>query len=174
MNIVGGLRARLLKESLFHMIDDSLRALGWFDDGRQHRAVTFRDHEVHDDEEIVPNMVALADENIDQLDAELGSNLSEHNWTFYVDVYAENDAIGIHLSHDIKSILEGRFNSIGRNDNFFNLVDYSSPAATPVVFGSAEIRNVTVQRAHGFTKPWQRHWYSVPLLVTDFWADEVY
>lgn len=170
--IVGGLRARLLKESLFNMINDSLTSLGWFDTGRQHRPVVFRDHGVPDDEEVVPNMVALADDDVQDSDMELGSNFSEHQWTFYVDVYAENDAIGIHLSNDVKAILEGRIRAIGRFNNFFDLVDYSATAATPIIFGSAEITGVSVQRAHGFSKPFQKHWYSVPMLVSDYYGDD--
>lgn len=169
--IVGGLRARLLKESLFHMINDSLAQLGWFDAGRQHQAVTFRAHAVDDDETITVNMVALADEDLVSDEIELGTLLSEHRWTFYVDVYAENDSIGIHLSHDIKSILEGRMPAIGRGNNRLMIIDYTSTSATPSIIAYADIDEVSVQKAHGFTKPWQKHWYSVPMLVTDYYAD---
>lgn len=170
--IVGGLRARLLKESLFHMLNDSLSALGWFDAGRQHQPVTFRAHAVEDDEQINVNMVALADEDLVSDDIELGSLLSEHRWTFYVDVYAENDSIGIHLSHDVKSILDGRMPSIGRRNSRFAIYDYTAVAATPIAIAYADVEEVSVQKAHGFTKPWQKHWYSVPMLVIDTWADE--
>lgn len=174
MVYVGGLRARLVKESLFNMFHDALESLDWFDSGRQHQPVTMRSFEVPDDEEIPLNTVVLIDEDANAVEIEMGSRYSEHRWTFYVDVYAESDAMGVHLAHDVKDILEGRMPTIGRSSNTFDVIDYTADAATPIVIAYAEIDEVSVQKAHGFPKPWQRHWYSVPMLVTDFYDDETY
>lgn len=167
---VGGLRARLLKDSLYNMINDAMAAIGWFDTGRQHMSVTFRTSPVDDNEEIVFNTIALTDGDIDDIDIELGSLLAEHRWTFYVDCYAENNSLGLQISHDVKAILEGRMPSVGRDNPSFSIYDYRT--ATPTQFGVAEIENVMVDRAQNFPQPFKRYWYSVALSVIDTYGSE--
>lgn len=168
--IVGGLRARLVRESLFNTLNDSLDALGWFDHDRQHQPIEFLSAAVDDTTEIKFNTVAIADADLTTIEAEIGSMLTEHRWSFYVDIYAENNALGVQLAYDIKDILEGRMPSIGRTDGSFTVYDYRS--ATPTMFTICQIENVMVDRAQGFTEPWRRWWYSVALTVVDYYGTD--
>ncbi len=168
--IVGGLRARLVRESLYNTVYNALDGIGWFDAGRQHQPVSFVSAPVDDEAEIKFNTIAIADADIDSVEAEIGSLLSEHRWTFYIDVYAENNALGMQLAHDIKDILEGRMPSIGRSDPSFVAYDYRG--ATPVMFTTCQIENVMVDRAQGFPQPWRRWWYSVALTVIDTYGTD--
>lgn len=167
---VGGLRARLIRDSLFQMIKDGLTNLEWFDLGRQHTPITWRESEVPPTEEIPLNTLALSDADTNTNDWELGSSMAEHNWDFFIDFYAEDSAVGIHMIRDVKDLLEGRFSSIGRVAPVFTVYDYSQ-ANKPALF-TCDIEHVDVDKAHIFSKPWQKHWYSIALTVVDYYGNE--
>lgn len=167
---VGGLRARLIRDSLYQMIKDGLTNLEWFDPGRHHAPINWRESEVSTTEEIPLNTLALSDGDTLTQDWEMGSDMSEHSWDFFIDFYAEDSAVGIHLIRDVKDLLEGRFPSIGRVAPVFTVHDYSQ-ANTPALF-TCEIENVDVDKAHTFTKPWQKHWYAIALTVLDYYGNE--
>lgn len=167
---VGGLRSRFVRESLYHRLYDGLAAIGWFNAGRQHQTVHFVSAPIDDQHEIPFNTVALTDGNLDTTEAEIGSLLAEHRWTMYVDIYAENNALGMQLAYDLKSLLEGRMPSIGYNDPSFAVYDYTH--ATPSLFAYCQVENVMVDRAQGFPEAWRRWWYSVALTVIDTYADD--
>lgn len=170
MAYVGGLRARLVKQSLYEMINTALDDLGWFDSGRQHSPINFVDEEVANNLEVPMNTLSLADGDNVSEGIEMGSTLSEHRWAFYVDFFGENDAVSIHMSHDIKDILEGRMPTIGRTGPIYTVYDYTQ--ATPPALFTCEISGVSLDRARNFPKPWQKYWRSVAFLVSDEYADE--
>lgn len=167
---VGGLRSRLVKDSLYSMINDALTDLGWFSSGRQHAPIHFRSFPLHEEEEVDINSLALSDEDLVVVEQELGSIFSEHDWQFYLDFYAEDNALGIHMAHDLEAILTGRFPSIGRGESRFPVYDYTE--ATPSIFTYCEIEEVIVDRARGFPKPWQKFWYVVSFSVLDYYGTE--
>lgn len=171
MAYVGGLRQRLIHDSLWNMITTSLDELGWLDSGRDHMPIILRASPVPLDEEIRLNTIALSDENIVERDDELGSLMAEHRQTYYVDFFAENEAIGKHLINDIRAIIAGRFTTIGRSRPEFAVYDYTQ--ATPPVIFHCELEDVVVDRARDFPKPWQRFWYVCRFDVVDHYADEV-
>lgn len=168
--VAGGLRARLIHDSLYQMLLAALTDLDWFDSGRQHAAINFIARPVANDEEIPLNTVALVDEDQRAIDEELGSVLAEHRWTYYVDFYAEDDVIGKHLIYDVRDILSGRMPSIGRGDPSLEVLDYRQ--ATPSELFTVEIEDVIVDRAHDFPKPWQRHWYAARFSVVDHYGSD--
>lgn len=170
-NITGGLRARLIRESLYEMLNDSLTYLGWFNAGRPHSPILLESQAVNRDVQITVNTAALSDDYLTDFDVELGSLLAEHRWTMYFDFFAENDALGLHFVGDVRAILQGRMQSIGRDDPSFVVYDYRQ--ATPTVIATCQIENVTQDRAHGFLKPWLEHWYALQFTVVDFYGDEV-
>lgn len=172
MGYVGGLRQRLIRDSLWHMLSDAIEDLGWLDSGRGHQPVDLRAYAVPLDEEIQLNTLALSDELLVESDDELGSVFAEHRWTFYVDFYAENEAIGTHMIHDVRSVVGGRMASIGRGDPSFVVYDYTQ--ATPPELFTCEIEDVRVDRARDFPKPWQRYWFVCRFDVVDHYANEDY
>lgn len=169
--LVGGLRARMIYDSIFNAIQDSLTDLGWFDSGRANLPLNFVSEPVNDTQEIPLNTMVLVPEDMFDLEAEMGSMLSEHRRTFFLDIYAENLSIGEHLAYDIRDIIQGRFPSIGRDGPYFDIYNYA--LATPVVFTTIDIENVTADRGHdNFAYPWRRNWYSIAFDTVDYYADE--
>lgn len=167
---VGGLRARLIRDSLYHMVNDALIALGWFGTPRQYKPIDFRYAQYNHNEPIAINTLALADEVRHNAEMEMGSILSEHRWTMYLDFFGESDALSVHLINDCKDILEGRMPSIGRDNNTFIAYDYTQ--ATPPSFAGCEIESCVIDRARDFRKPWEEHWYSLQFEVIDYYGTE--
>lgn len=168
MDVVGGLRARLIRESLFRTVEQSLTDLDWFNSGNPTLPITFDSRSRNQDEQIMINTLTLSDENTSGTPVELGSQLSEERWSMYIDFYADSDALGLHLIRDVKDILEGRISLIGRTDPSFDVFDYRQ--ATPPILFRCQIENVTVDRAHGFLKPWLEHWYACSFTVVDYYS----
>lgn len=172
MAFVGGLRTRLIVMSFQQMIRDSLDALGWFDAGRQHQPINFVVRPAEWEDKVDFNSIAVTCEDVADIDAETGSNLTEDTWTYSVDIYAEDDAVGIHLINDIRDILRGKIPSIGRTGPILPVFDYQ--AATPTQIFTCDIEDVVVDRARGFTKAWQQHWWAARCDVIDTYGDEDY
>lgn len=166
--IVGGLRARLIRESLYRTLRQALDDLDWFNPNNPNLPITFVARQMNQDEQIEWNTIALSDEGDTSTELELGSQLAEQRWQMYIDFFAENDAIGLHLIRDMKDILDGRMSFIGRNDPSFDVYDYRQ--ATPPMLFRCQIEEVSVDRAHGFMKPWMEHWYSCAFLVVDSYS----
>lgn len=173
MAYIGGLRARLVKDSAYYMIKDSLDQLNWFDPNREHAPISFIPEAIPENTEIPFNTMALSDENSYTTDIELGSGLVEKRWTFVIDFYASNSALGLHMAEDISSILEGRFPSIGRHDPILPVKDYSIGGNNPPEIFICEIENVTVDRIKGWPKPFQQFWYIVTFDILDcYWNED--
>lgn len=171
MTIVGGLRIRLLYDSLYNEIERALTALGWFDSGRRHLPINFIDEPIDESEEVSFNTLVLYAEDGDSLQEEMGSALAEHRRTFYLDFYAENTAVGEHMIFDLQAMLEGRMPSISRDTNYFTVYDYRQ--ATPPAIATAEIgEDVIVDRAVVYNYPWQKNWFSCQFTVSDFYGTE--
>lgn len=167
---VGGLRARLIRESLYQMIHGALDDLGWFDAGRQHSPVTFNADPIKDPSKIELNTSALADFDTNDDEAEIGSLMTEITWRFYVDMYAESEALGLHFVRDVKDLLQGRMASIGRTRPDFLVYDYTQ--ATPPALFYCELLDVRVDRPPSMGQLHDRFWYMVRFDVFDTYTDE--
>lgn len=166
--IVGGLRARLIRESLYQTVKESLIDLDWLNPTNPISPIQFVPRPQNQNEQIEINTLALSDENETGIELELGSQLTEHRWQMYLDFFAEDDSIGLHLIRDIKDVLEGRMTFIGRYDPSFQVYDYRQ--ATPPLIFTCQIENVSVDKAHGFLKPWLEHWYACAFTVVDTYS----
>lgn len=169
---VGGLRARFIRESVYQHVRSAITDIGWFDAGRVHLPITFLDEAVPNRDEVKINTAALSDETQDESEEEIGSNLSEHRWLFYIDFYGESDALSTHFIHDVRDILRGRFTHLGQTGPHISVYDYSM--ATPGYLFDVQIENVLVDRAHNVPTPRLAHWYSVRFEVVDHYADQDY
>lgn len=170
MTIVGGLRVRLIRDSLYAMVEDALTDLGWMNPARQHTPINMIDTEVPFDQEIPFNTLSMSWLDNFNNEWEMGSRLTEFRHNVYFDFYAEDDVLGLQMAHDLAAIFEGRFPSIGRTNNYFSVYDYSQ--ATPPEIAVCEIEDVSVDKARDFPKPWQRHWWAVNLSVLDYHGTE--
>lgn len=170
MAIVGGLRTRLIYDSIYNMLNTSLTSLGWFAAGRQHLPINFITTPVDDKEPVPLNTLVLLGEDQFGFYDEMGSDWSEHRRNFFLDFYAESNALGEHLIFDCKDILEGRMPSISRTDPIVVCYDYTQVADPE--FARVEIENVDVDRAHNIQYAWQKHWYSCAFTVVDYYGNE--
>lgn len=169
--VVGGLRARFIKDSVFSYVRDKLGDLHWLDQtGRQHSPVTFVDEPQNVTEKIESNTLALSTENTGETDLELGSALSEFRWPMWLDFFAESEAVGIHLVGDVAAILAGRMASIGAHRRAIPVYDFAQ--ATPAVLFVVQIENVRTEKAHDWPHQWLKHWHSCSFDIVDEYTDE--
>ncbi len=167
---VGGLRAQLIRESVYQELWRALSELGWFDSGRRHKPITFPGVTETNENEIPLNRIALVDEDVFEFEYELGNTAIEAHWTFWVDFYAENESLGKHVIYDVKDILGGRMSTIDRAKPRIPVYDWT--LATPQEIFAVQIEDIVVDRAKDFPKPYQKHWYACRFTVVDAYGDE--
>lgn len=170
MTYVGGLRARLIRDSVWHAVDDALRALGWYETVASRADVVLLAEPVAQGTAIDFNSLALGDEDDTPEPIEMGSGLSQFSWDMHLDVYAESDALSLHLVRDVAAILAGRLPSIGRSRPVVDVWDYS--LATPVVIFAVEVDQVRTDKANDFPQPWLRYWRSCSFVILDAYDNE--
>jgi hypothetical protein len=91
-------------------------------------------------------------------------------WDFYIDVYAESNAIGLHLVGDIQDILKGKMQSIGRTRP--NFAVYDLKAASPVHLFYCDLEDVEMGRQRNFGKPHMQYWWTIYVAVVDTYYDD--
>jgi hypothetical protein len=155
----GGILYRIVSDSLVQMVTDSLDQLNWFATDRGHLPVVMYPEPLDASESTKPNAVAFSMEDIVNADIELGSHLSEHRCMYFIDVYGESKALALHLGGDIKDILEGRFPSIGRGDNHFEVLDLAH--ATPTTLFYCDIEEVEIDRNRFGDRPYEKFWWTI-------------
>jgi hypothetical protein len=169
MTIIGGLRARYIKQALFDRVNDNLDLLGWLDSADSRRDVIVIDEALDHDEEALPNIVAVSFGDKTSREYEMGSLDSEHITNAYVDVYAESNSLGLHLSQDIVDILYGRFISIGQSGHpRFQVLEYG--AATPSAFTTVELIEIRSDKGPKYNKPFLKHWWQISMSVEDYYS----
>lgn len=169
--IAGGLRDRLLKDSFYAHVEQALNTLGWLDPGRAHRPINLIPAPERWDVPIAPNTVIVDFAATDTTEVEVGSHFTSDLHIGYVEIYAENDSLGHHLSNDIRDWLRGRLQATPVGVTF-PIFDYRA-GSTPPVIGYMDIddirtlRNVTVTN-----EVWLRHWYRVRCEIRDTYGVE--
>lgn len=173
MSVVGGLRDRLIIENIRWLIEENLRLLGWYEENNTliDYSITVRSSPVEDDEELLPNIVAVSTEGTTSDYLELGSDLEEFTWNFYIDIYAEDHASGLHLCGDIKAIIGGKLPSIGRLGKTLDIYDLTM--ATPPVLFRVEVDKIESQRSRVYNKAFQKFWWVVGFQLTDSYLNDL-
>jgi hypothetical protein len=154
-----------------------LEALGWFDatiydtppGTRKHRPVRFISRPLRWDEPIEPNAVSVSPEDDIDTPQGLGGDV-EDRISVYIDVFAEDGPVGMHLTYDIRDYLLGKYASTGQTDNWIDVYDFTQ--ATPTPFTRVEIEDVLVDAAASQTREWQRNWWMIRADLVDDYADE--
>lgn len=174
----GGLRARLVLDSARVMVIACLDRLGWFaptvhdnpPGSRRHFPVRYVSRPAHWDVPVEPNSFAVSSEDHRDDDLGLGDE-PEDTTRCYVDIYAQDDQLGLHLAFDVRDILAGKLPSIGRDVSRLDVYDLRQ--ATPSPFTTVDIEAVRVDRAVPGTEPWQQHWFMVRFDLVDEYLDEL-
>lgn len=166
----GGLRSRLISDSFRVMVIAALADLGWFDTGRRHAPIDYVTRPEEWREEVAPNTLAISPEQWNPEDGGLGNQQFDRT-RMYIDFFSENEAVGIHLAHDLQSALLGLMPSIGRRGPQLEVFDTGQ--ATPTVITVLDIEDVRVERAVGFPHEWQRHWFVISCFLEDDYLDDI-
>lgn len=169
MIYVGGKRQRLIKDNFRLLIEDGLTQLGWLDANRDHKPVSVHSKSFELSEEILPNVITVSVEDVTSEELEMGSNLDETRMESYVDIYAEDDVVGLGLSGDIYDLLRGKFRSI--NDDTRLRVKDLSKSAKPEIF-TCELENIEVSRVRNWDVPFRQFWWTIGLDIVDYYSDE--
>jgi hypothetical protein len=169
---VGGLRDRLIHDSIYNWVQNGLALLGWLDPGRQHQPITFLKEMKTWEEQLPPNTITIAPADQTDEDFELGSFGFKNDTIYYIDVYAEdidgrNSSLGQHLSGDIRDLLRGNFDSIGYGHPTVPILDYTQ--ATPSEIFYVDVTKVRRDRAVAYPKRFQRQLWTIEMTVTDWY-----
>lgn len=170
MGVAGGMRFRLIRDNFENMLRSSLDDLGWFDSARNHAPVTLVSSPLDFDSELQPNLIGISPEDMIGTELELGSNLEELKWDFYIDIFAESDAVGLHLVGDIQDILKGKMNSIGRTRPSFSVLDLA--ASSPSHLFYCHLENIEFSRQRNYGKRHMQYWWTLYVAVIDTYYDE--
>lgn len=166
MPYYGGLRARLIHESLFNYLREALDDLGWFDPGRPHLPINYISVPVEVDENITLNTLSLSSEDVVNIGGEMGTPLAEYRWSYFVDFFAEKEDIGLHLIRDLRDILGGRFSTIGITQDVFPVYDIT--LATPPIIFYCQLENIETDKGfRDLAKGKKAFWHSVAFDVID-------
>lgn len=169
---IGGLRDRLIHDSIYHLVKDGLTTLGWFPGGAQAPAqypISVVAEQLDWNVEIPLNTISVAAYSTSDTEWELGSDLRQNSWSFYVDVFGANEALGLQLSGDVRDILRGKFSALSNfiTPETLNVLDYT--LATPTLLFQCDVRNVNRDRAVQTTHRWGNYLFSISCVVLDYY-----
>lgn len=156
----GGLRERLIYDSVYTMLSDALTALGWFTSQPTRADILLPHGPVDINESITYNTIAIVDLGEPAEEWELGSSLAQYRWAYNFDVFAQNDSLSRHLAGDIRAILEGKLAAASRTTPTVNILDTTVAEPYPTLF-VAEFEGVSIERPQDSAKPWLAHWRTV-------------
>lgn len=159
MALTGGLRDRMILESIQRLIEAELTTLGWFNPGRAHSDITLKQGFPDEKENIPPNTIAFSNGDGRKIGGELGSGMTEWATPLFIDMFSDNEAVAIEVMGDIVEYL--------RLNPSLPVRDYGTvgePIDFHMVVDTWSLENRRSQRP---TNPWQRHWRVVAFEVHD-------
>lgn len=169
MTVTGGIRLAYIQDSFYKMIRDSLSDIGWLTPRPGLRQeVTVLSEQIDPGQEIKPNKVGISSEDILSTDMEVGSNLEENRWEIYIDIFAENEFVGVALAGDIFDIVRGKMSAIGRDDSSLQVKDKDNND----IF-ICELERVEVNRVRDWERGYNKYWWVVYLEIVDTYYDDV-
>lgn len=173
----GGLRSRLIADSVRVAVIAGVSALGWFDGTvydtppgpRRHRPLNYVPRPASWDDSIYANAIAINADDIYDNASGLGGDV-EDTLEMWVDVFAESDQLGWQLAGDIRDLMLGKYPQYGRPGPVIDVYDLRQP--TPAAFTQVDVVTAQIDRAEGEARQWQAHWFMVRIDLEDDYADE--
>lgn len=173
--IRGGLRSRLIIDSVRFAVVSTLQHAGWFDPtiydtppgNRRHEPFRYIPRPVDWAEDIRPNAIAISPEDIADEPFGFGGEVQDTN-EIYIDVFAQDDSLGWQVAFDIRDSLLGKTDRAAGPQ--VDVYDFRQP--TPAPFTTVDIDLVEVDRSQGEARAWQRHWFMLHLVLLDEYGDE--
>ena len=152
------------------MVHSSLSELGWVNGGLSTSDVTLLSDQVDPRTEIKPNKVSISAEELSSDEIEMGSNLEQYNWDVYLDIFAEDESVGVHLTGDIYDILRGKMESIGRTGPSFKVYDLRIEDE-PYLF-TCQLENIEESRVREWDAPFNKYWWVIAVTIVDTYYGE--
>lgn len=173
----GGLRSRLIADSVRLVILAGLGGLGWFDGTvydsppgpRRHRPLRYVPRPLNWDDSLYANAIAISTDDIYDNPLGLGGDVEDTS-EMWVDVFAESDQLGWQLAMDTRDVVLAKFPDLGRTAPVIDVYDLRQ--ATPSPFTQVDVADVQVERAEGEARQWQAHWFMVRVDLEDDYSDE--
>jgi hypothetical protein len=174
--IRGGLRSRMVLDSVRFGVLTRLQAGGWFDATvhdtppgiRRHQPFRYIARPADWVDDIRPNAIAITPEDMADESRGFGGEVQDLN-EIYIDLFAEDDSLGWEVAYDLRDSLLGK--SVGAIGPQLDVYDFRQP--TPAPFTSVDLDLVEVDRSQGEARTWQRHWFMIHIVVIDEYGDEV-
>lgn len=173
--IRGGLRTRLILDSVRYAILSTLQQQGWFDPTtydtppgtRHHQPFRYVARPVDWAEDIRPNAIAISGEDLSDEPVGFGGEVQDII-EIYVDIFAQDDPLGWQVAYDIRDSLYGKgTGAVGPQIDIYDVRQ-----STPSTFTTVDLDLVEIDRSQGDARQWQRHWFMIHLVVLDDYDDE--
>lgn len=173
--IRGGLRSRLVVDSVRFAIISTLQQGGWFDPTiydtpagtRRHQPFRYIARPVDWAEDIRPNAIAISPEDVADEPFGFGGEVQDAS-EIYVDLFAQDDSLGWQVAYELRDSLLGKTSTpVGPQ---IDVYDFRQP--TPAPFTTVDVDLLEVDRSQGDARTWQRHWFMLHLVLVDEYGDE--
>lgn len=166
---VGGKRLACIQDSFYRMVSDSMGELGWLTSVPGTRAdVTILAEQINPGTEIKPNQIGISSEDLTESAWEMGSTLAENRWDIFIDIFAENEFVGVALSGDLFDILRGKMSAIGRTGTLFPVYDYVDNS----IMFNCSLENIEINRVRDWDRPYNKYWWIVACQIVDYYTDD--
>jgi len=160
MALEGGLRDRMILQSVTNAIVADLTSKGWLTStGKQYEPIVIVDEFPDDDAEVAVNTISFSIGDTATSELELGSRSLLLFTPVFVDFFAENDGLGRHVRGDIFAYVQKVMQ--------FDVYDYSQPVPAVEFVVQVQEQSLEMQKPERAVNPWQKHWYTVQFSVTD-------
>ena len=167
--LMGRKRLSSINDALYSFVKEGMSELGWLTPAKSRENVQLINEPVDYSVEIKPNIVSVTIEDSIDDRVELGSLLSEEMWDCYIDIFAENQAVGQGLVADLAALLRGKFASLGLDGTRLSVNDYR----TDEFAFSCEIENVVIERQRNSDRKYQRYWWIIGFDLIDTYNSDL-
>ncbi len=163
MTYSGGMRLRLIFDSFYMMLRNSLSESGLLDTtpAGWKNSVKIIPEPVDPSKKVEPNTISLMADFMNPSPAELGSYRQRRDQDVYVDIFAESERAGIHIMGDLLSAIEGE----SRDTDVLPVFDYSQVGQPEVFY--CEIKDIEAVRLEDGEKGFNRFWWRIGCTLED-------
>lgn len=172
---VGGLRDRLIHDSLFNLVKSGLEVTGWMPGGVNaplDYPVNVVSGQMDWTQEIPWNTVSVAAYDTTDIPWEVGSDLRQNRLLYYIDVYGSNEAIGLQLSGDVRDIIRGKFSALSSFATPEVLWVWDYTLATPTQIFYCEVDTVRRDRPVTTRVHWMNYFWSLEVQLLDWYDND--
>jgi hypothetical protein len=154
----GGIRNRMILESVLRAIEADLTTRGWFDDG-EYSPITIIDEYPDDSDEVAANTLAFSLGSTRTEPMELGAKSEMMTFPIFVDMFAESDGLGRHVVGDVYDYL--------MTNQKFTVYDYRQATPTEEFVVQYVEYSGETRKPDRAVNAWQKHWHVCAFAVMD-------